>query len=99
MEAMAVGTPVVAARMGSIPDVVTDGETGLLVPPGDAHAMACAVREVLDDPELASRLVRAGRQHVEQHFDCRRHQQVVATECRRLEAGIATPVTSAPVGA
>lgn len=46
-EAMAVGTPVVASRVGGLPEVVREGETGLLVPPGDHQALASAVIEVL----------------------------------------------------
>jgi len=51
-EAMACGTPVVATRVGGIPEQVVDGSTGLLTPPGDAHAMAVAAEQLLSDPEL-----------------------------------------------
>ena len=47
-EAMAVGTPVVATRVGGLPEVVEDGETGVLVEPGDPAALAAGVLEVLD---------------------------------------------------
>jgi glycosyltransferase involved in cell wall biosynthesis len=82
MEAMAHGTPVIAARMGSIPDVTVDGETGLLVEPDDADAVANAIGVLVRDPELADRLTAAGRRRVESHFD-------QAQSHRRLEAEIA----------
>src|SRR2546430_12714602 len=54
-------TPVIASRVGGIPDIVEDGVSGLLVPPGDADALAAAVRRLGDDPALARRLGEAGR--------------------------------------
>jgi glycosyltransferase involved in cell wall biosynthesis len=56
VEALAVGTPVIATRTGGVAEVVTDGENGLLVEPGDAGAFAAAVRRYLGDPELQARL-------------------------------------------
>jgi glycogen(starch) synthase len=61
IEAMAAGLPVVATRVGGIPEVVADGETGLLVPPGDAPALAAAVDRLLADPALAKRLGASAR--------------------------------------
>jgi starch synthase len=72
LEAMACGTPVVASRVGGIPEVVVDGETGFLVPPGDPRALAAAVREVLADPERAARLGHAGRRRVVDKFSWER---------------------------
>ena len=68
LEAMLAGTPVVAADVGSVAEAVLDGETGLLVPPGDPAALATAVRRLLADETLRSRLATAGRQHVLAHF-------------------------------
>jgi glycogen synthase len=68
LEAMACGTPVVASRVGGIPEVVVDGETGLLVEPGDPVALADALRRVLDDPARAARMGEAGRRRVEANF-------------------------------
>jgi glycosyltransferase involved in cell wall biosynthesis len=84
MEAMAIGTPVVAARMGSIPDVVIDGESGLLTEPGDADAMARAARRIAEDPQLAEALVQGGRERVETHFDARRSYEALREEIRRV---------------
>ena len=58
-EAMAAGTPVVVTDTGGLPDLV--GDAGLLVPVGDAAALADAVRDLLDDPDERARLSRAGR--------------------------------------
>jgi glycosyltransferase involved in cell wall biosynthesis len=62
VEAGALGLPVVCTSVGGVPDLLTDGETGLLVPDGDAEAMARAVLRLLGDPDLAERLSRGGRE-------------------------------------
>ena len=59
LEAMAVGRPVVAAASGGIVDLVDDGVTGLLVPPGDPVALSTALSTVLDDPQRASAMGQA----------------------------------------
>lgn len=61
-EAMGCARPVVAARTGGLPEVVRDGETGLLVPPADAPALAEGVRTLLADPALRARMGRAGHE-------------------------------------
>jgi len=68
LEAMACGTPVVASRVGGIPEVVVDGETGWLVPPGDPATLAATLREALSDRARARRMGEAGRRRVEAHF-------------------------------
>ena len=61
LEALAVGTPLVATAVGGVPDVVTDGVNGLLVPPEDPAALARAVLATLADPAAAAHRARAGR--------------------------------------
>jgi glycosyltransferase involved in cell wall biosynthesis len=68
LEAMAAARPVVASRAGGTPEAVVDGETGVLVPPGDVEALAGALDELLADPERARRLGEAGKRRVEERF-------------------------------
>ena len=56
VEALAVGTPVLATRTGGVAEVVRDGENGLIVEAGDAAALAAAIARFFGDPELAARL-------------------------------------------
>lgn len=60
-EAMAAERPVIATRAGGLPEIVLDGETGLLVPVDDADALAAAARSLIDDPDRARALAEAGR--------------------------------------
>jgi glycosyltransferase involved in cell wall biosynthesis len=62
MEATTVGATIVATSVGGVPQVITDGVNGLLVPPGDPDALANAVARLVDDPALADRLGRAARE-------------------------------------
>jgi len=64
LEAMAAGRPVVATDVGGNPEVVVDGETGLLVPPGDSVPLAAALVKLLQAPELAAEMGAAGRRRV-----------------------------------
>ncbi|MFH1266934.1 MAG: glycosyltransferase, partial [Planctomycetota bacterium] len=64
LEAMACEKPVVATRVGSVPETVLDGETGFLVAPGDARGIADRVIELFRNPERAARMGRAGRERV-----------------------------------
>ncbi len=68
LEAMACGTAVAAARVGGIPEVVTDGETGLLVPPQDPAALADALNTLVRDRQLAAEMGRRGRQRAVADF-------------------------------
>lgn len=72
LEAMLCARPVVASRVSSIPEIVADGETGLLVPPDDATALAAAVGRLLDDPAFASRLGAAGAERARAEFSVAR---------------------------
>ena len=69
VEAMAAGLPVVATCVGGLPDVVVDGETGLLVPPRDPEALAEAMTRLLEDPDLRGRMGLAGQVRAEEFSD------------------------------
>jgi glycosyltransferase involved in cell wall biosynthesis len=64
MEAMACGKPVVASRVGGIPELVRDGTDGILVESGDVEALADSILRLLKDPALRKRMGKAGRQRV-----------------------------------
>lgn len=68
LEAMAAGLPVAATAVGGVPELVVDGETGILVPPGDLEALAGAMAKLAGSPELRRRMGCAGRARVEAHF-------------------------------
>ncbi|HLE85846.1 MAG TPA: glycosyltransferase [Thermoanaerobaculia bacterium] len=68
MEALAAGKPAVASRLSGIPELIEDGVTGLLAPPGDPEAVAAAVERLVREPELARRLGAAGRERVARDF-------------------------------
>src|SRR5690606_19203235 len=68
LEAMASGAPVVASRVGGLPEVVEHGVSGSLFPPGSVGEMAEAGLRILDDPEERARLARAGRRIAEERF-------------------------------
>lgn len=72
MEALAAGLPVIASRLSGIPELVRDGETGLLVEPGDPEALAGAFRRLLADPDAAIARARNGRRLIEAEFDIAR---------------------------
>jgi glycosyltransferase involved in cell wall biosynthesis len=64
---MACGKPVIASAVGGLGDVVVHGETGLLVPPGDADALRLALRTLLANPELQRRMGAAGRERAKRY--------------------------------
>ncbi|HEX3304730.1 MAG TPA: glycogen synthase [Streptosporangiaceae bacterium] len=68
LEAMACGTAVVGSRTGGIPEVVADGETGLLVPPGEPEPLAAALNLLLSDPDRAAAMGHAGRKRAVAEF-------------------------------
>ncbi len=68
VEAQAVGRPVVASRVGALAELVEDGQTGLLVPPGDPHALAQALERFMGDASLRARCVEGGRRRVERDY-------------------------------
>lgn len=72
MEALVAGLPVIASSLSGIPELVRDGETGLLARPGDVADLADAFRRMLADPEAAIARARAGRRLIEEEFDIER---------------------------
>ncbi|MFL5589164.1 MAG: glycosyltransferase family 4 protein [Ktedonobacteraceae bacterium] len=64
MEAMTMGRPIIASRIGGLIDIVDDGQTGLLVPPGDSQALREAIQGLLDDPERRECMTMMARQRV-----------------------------------
>ncbi|HUP03471.1 MAG TPA: glycosyltransferase family 4 protein [Bryobacteraceae bacterium] len=67
-DAMTLGTPVAASRIGGLPDIVEDGATGLLFEPGDAAALAEKLRMLWDNPHMARRMGEAGREKALRHY-------------------------------
>jgi glycosyltransferase involved in cell wall biosynthesis len=72
MESMAAGVPVVSTRVGGVPELVDDGEQGLLVPFGDVEAMAKAISWMLDHPDERRRMGDSGRQRITSKFSTER---------------------------
>lgn len=68
LEAMAAGLPVVASRVGGIPELVADAVTGYLIPPGDQAALASALLDLLDDPNRTAAFGQAGRTRVAREY-------------------------------
>jgi starch synthase len=72
LEAMLAGLPIVATRMSAVPEVVADDVTGLLVEPGDVTGLSAALSRLLNDPERAAALGRAGRERARTSFSIAR---------------------------
>jgi glycosyltransferase involved in cell wall biosynthesis len=86
LEAMACACPVVASTAGGAPEAVTDGVTGLLVPPGDVEAVARALDRLLSDAGLRRRLGREGRRRVESYFAMDKYiERVLAVYQKAIE--------------
>ena len=89
MEAQATGLPVVATHVGGVPEIVTMGETGVLVPPGEADAIAAAVVGLLNSPDSRSRFGIAARQRMVERFSLTARNDEIA----RLLASLASAAT------
>jgi starch synthase len=87
LEAMACATAVVASRTGGIPEVVADGETGLLVPPDEPEPLADALNALLRDPDRAAAMGQAGRKRAVAEFGW----QAIAAQTAELYAELVTP--------
>ena len=96
LEAMASARPVVSTRLAGIPELVLDGDTGILVSPGDAGALTEALQRLVYDRELRLRYGRAGRARIEQHFQI---EGTVAPLLKLFEITPHTAVKSSDRGA
>ena len=86
-EALAVETPVIGTRLEGIPELITDGETGLLVSPRNPEALAQAMLRTVENPSRALAMARAGRKRVEAHFSTAiKLRRTVALYRRLLES-------------
>jgi glycosyltransferase involved in cell wall biosynthesis len=98
LEAMASGLPVAATRVGGVPEVVTDGATGLLTPPRDPVALAAALLRLQGDDALTNAMGTRGRWRVEELFDVRRmvvaYEQIYVDGVCALRHAIAKPQTA-----
>jgi glycosyltransferase involved in cell wall biosynthesis len=86
MEAQAFGVPVLSTDVSGIPELVTSGETGLLVPEKDIGALAAALRQLLEDPEMRGRLGRAGLANVRSKFSAEPGIAAVAAMLRKTRS-------------
>jgi glycosyltransferase involved in cell wall biosynthesis len=84
LEAAAQGVPVVASAVGGVPELVDDGATGLLVPPGDPVALSGALTRLLSNPAEADRLGRAGWARVRSRHDPSAHVAALQEVYRRV---------------
>ncbi|NOZ72423.1 MAG: glycosyltransferase family 4 protein [Chloroflexi bacterium] len=79
IEAMAAGLPVIGARHGAIPDIIREGETGLIVPAADPSALAVALQQLLAQPALAHAMGQAGRARVASHYSIKQQIRQLTT--------------------
>ena len=87
IEAMATRKPVIASRVGGMPEVVADQESGLLVAEEDQQSLAAAIITLLEDPSRARRMGEVGRRRVEQFFSLERRTTAVASICASFADG------------
>ena len=73
MEAMSCGLPVVTTNMGGIPEIVTEGTTGFLLPPGDYSTLAARLDQLVADAVLRQAMGRAALERARENFDCRKN--------------------------
>lgn len=77
MEAMAMGLPVIGARVGGVPDLITDGLDGILIQPSHPSEIACAIEKIALEPAFAEQMAKRARATVEQRFGSERSAQAI----------------------
>jgi len=100
LEALSYRVPVIGSAIGGITDIIADGQTGLLVPPEDAAAIAAALERIATDPALAARLAEAGSRRVREQFgwdwmDRGAEQVAPASKIRKRGSAKASPSADA----
>jgi glycosyltransferase involved in cell wall biosynthesis len=88
---MAHARPVIGGNVGGIPEMVVDGETGLLVPPKSPRELAAAIDRLLADPALAQRLGTAARARCERLFSLEAHVAAVVRQYELVVSGVREP--------
>lgn len=86
MEAHAVGLPIVATQVGSVDQIVEEGRSGFLVPPGDVEALCRRLADLVQHPQRRAEMGRWGRRHIEQHYDIDRLNDRLVTIYEELLA-------------
>ena len=84
LEAMAAGLPCVVTAAGGVPDTLTDGVEGIVVPPGEPEALAAGIQQLLNNPELSGAYGRAARERVIRDFSIESH----ASTCRQIYTSV-----------
>jgi glycosyltransferase involved in cell wall biosynthesis len=87
LEASACGRPVIASRVGGVPEVLIDGETGLLVPPGDVDSLTAAIVRLAEDPLTCLRMGQAGYQMVDENYRWERSLDMMSAQYEALTHG------------
>jgi len=91
MEAMAAGVPTIGTNAGGVPELITDGVTGHLVPPQDPASLAKTIAAVIADPQGSLDMAEAGRKHIEARFGADVGAEVLV---REITAEVSKPVTA-----
>lgn len=84
IEAMAAGLPVIATQINAIPEIVTHGETGFLIKPGDRHDLAEKIQALIENPNLGREMGAKGRRVVERKFNAQTHCQILEDTFREV---------------
>jgi glycosyltransferase involved in cell wall biosynthesis len=85
-ECMALGTPVIATAVAGMPELLGNGENGMLVPPQDVRALVVAIQKVLSDPDLRKKYSTTARQFAEEHFDLQLNGERLANALLKVAA-------------